>query len=301
MAFDALTSAEIAAGKPASQTLFQKIKDCLDFLYGAAGASANSIQNGSFEIDSDADGVPDGGVQYTYPGGTFTYTAAYSMHGASSIAFTSPGGSGNGGGYWTFDYIEVGQAVPLAISWMHLSAPAGIHNLVEIFWYDGDKVALAGGNAMTVLYDSEDNPVTVTLASVSVTPPAGARFAKLRLTGAKSDNATAGYVYFDGVQLGFKRVNTVSGSASPVLITGDAPDRIHIDGSLASPSGDTLFSIVGTATGISGGRSVTVDYRTGSGSIASLSLTLPVGIWTIQAFGEHGVYAYIRALAIREI
>jgi hypothetical protein len=308
MSFEALTADQIAAGSPADQVLFQKIKDDLDFLYGQIGSLPNSLPNGSFEVDSDADGIPDGGTPNTYAGGSIAIDESSPLHGKRALRITSPGGSGNGGGYWDFDYIEVSSFLSLAVSLLHLSSVSGIHNLVEVRWFDKDKVALTGGDVSTTLYDSAANPTTASYLSASAVPPTGARFAKVRLTGAKNDNTTAGYAVFDCVHAGFQRVDTVAGKgyASFAYSAGE-PDRIHIDGSLASPTPIVLQGVCGVATGIIGGRDVTVDYRNSSSSAVSLDLTLPPGKWTITATGfckaesETTIYSTLTALAIREI
>ena len=71
MSYSALTTDETTAGKPGKQSLFRKIKDNFDYLYSliASQSAGAGVPNGSFEIDSDSDGVPDNWTRSLYSGG----------------------------------------------------------------------------------------------------------------------------------------------------------------------------------------------------------------------------------------
>lgn len=58
MAYEALTTVDADVDKPVRAETMQKIKDNFDYLYGVQ-SSPNDLINGSLEIDSDGDGVPD--------------------------------------------------------------------------------------------------------------------------------------------------------------------------------------------------------------------------------------------------
>src|SRR3989304_3787992 len=100
MAFTSITQAEIAAGQPVTQALMQKIKDNDDYLYSQVGAGVSGeggIPNGSFEIDADSDGVPDGWTKNLYPAGGGAIETTNPSHGAQAYKFTQQAGAAAGG------------------------------------------------------------------------------------------------------------------------------------------------------------------------------------------------------------
>lgn len=154
--------------------------------------AANEIANGSFESDSDSDGVPDSWT-ITLDGGTQALDTTDPAHGASCILFTS---SGSGGGYADSDYFEVSVNDSLDIGFEIKSSVAGVRNVVEVLWFTEAKVA----NGSTSLYDdSTTNPTAWTLKQYLSTPPAGSMFARIRVTGCHSSDPTAGNTRFDNV------------------------------------------------------------------------------------------------------
>src|SRR4030066_615632 len=130
MGFTAITQAEIAAGQPVTQALMQKVKDNDDYLYsqvGAGGSGEGGIPNGSFEIDADADGVPDGWTKNLYPAGGGAGETTHPSHGAQAYKFTQQAGPGNGGGYLDQnDYLPCGSLIPLVFDWFHYASTAGM-------------------------------------------------------------------------------------------------------------------------------------------------------------------------------
>lgn len=196
MAFNSIPQAWINSGLFAIQSLFQRIKDNFDALYSAVyGLSNSNIPNGSFEIDSDADGIPDNGTLNLYPGGSASLDTTDQAIAGQSLKFTSPGGSGNGGGYWDFDYVPCSELRRVNVHFAHKSSAAGIHNQAILRWYNSAKTYLSA----TTIYDSTANPTSWSEFIRTALPPAGARFYKLRVVGANSDNATAGSAWFDDV------------------------------------------------------------------------------------------------------
>jgi len=167
--------------------------------------SASLIDNGGFEADSDGDGTPDGWVFSTYTGGTAdvdrydagTNPTPDTFDGEAAIRFVTPGGSGNGGGYATqADYFEVGEVDPLDVSFALKCSAVNVHVKVDVLWYTAAKAA--HGTPQTTLYnEAAANPTTWTEYAYKVTPPAGARFAKLRFYGGVDDNVNAGTIRFD--------------------------------------------------------------------------------------------------------
>jgi hypothetical protein len=204
MAWNAITTAEIASGKPVcGPTGFgTKVRDCLNWLYGVIGsASVIGIPNGSFEIDSDSDGVPDSWTKSLYAGGTGGFYTTSPAHGATAWSFTHPGGASNGGGYLDSDYLEVAELENYWLSFIHWATAAGMRNRVEIRYYDKAKAELGAGSP-AYLYNSVTNPTTATRFSYNFTPLATTRYIKFRLVGGFTDTDVAGTAYFDNIQFG---------------------------------------------------------------------------------------------------
>jgi hypothetical protein len=201
MAFTSISQAEIAAGQPVTQALMQKVKDNDDYLYsqlGAGGGGEGGIQNGSFEIDADADGVPDGWTKNLYPAGGGAIETASPAHGANAYKFVQQAGPGNGGGYLDMnDYLPCAPLIPLAFSWLHYATAAGMHNLVQVRWFDKAKVYLSTSD----VYNSTSNPTSWGRITRPATPLSSARFWKLRIVGGYTDTDIAGTAYFDGMEV----------------------------------------------------------------------------------------------------
>jgi hypothetical protein len=202
VAFNSVPQGWIAVGKALVQALFQRMKDNLDWLYAAIGGMASSeIPNGSFEIDSDGDGAPDGVTINLYAGGSSGLYTTAPGHASKSLYFTHPGGSGNGGGYGTLDYTPCSPYKPVPIAFITWATAAGMRNMVEMLWYDKDKVALSGGDASTTIYDSTTNPTGRTRFLRVVTPPSDARYFKVVVRGGVDTVDVAGTAYFDGIEI----------------------------------------------------------------------------------------------------
>ena len=103
MAFSSINNTEIEVGDFGTQSLFQKIKDNDDYLYGQIGGldSDQAVYNGSLEIDVDSDDVPDGWTVNLFSGGSKDLVGTASGHGQKQLEFTHPGGAGNGAGSWS--------------------------------------------------------------------------------------------------------------------------------------------------------------------------------------------------------
>ncbi len=199
MAFISIPQSWITSGKFVVQSLWQYVKDNFDALNSAIFGLGNAnIPNGSFEIDSDSDGIPDNWTQNLYPGGSAAIDSTTQASASKSWKFTSPGGSGNGGGYGDSDYIPCNELVLVALCFSHKSSVADIHNQVVLRWYTAAKAYISE----TVVYDEATaNPTAWTRFILGAVPPSTARFLKVRLVGAKSDDATAGNAWFDDIRI----------------------------------------------------------------------------------------------------
>ncbi len=199
MSYNALTTTETTAGKPGKQSLFRKIKDNFDYLYSlvmsqSAGAG---VPNGSFEIDSDSDGVPDNWTQSLYSGGAGAIETTSPAHGAQAYKFTHPGGAGNGGGSLTSGYLEISPNLDYVLRYITWASAAGMKNIVRITYYTAAKVEISSED----LYTSTSNPTTATGYTSRLTVPATARYLKIILIGGYTDTDVAGSAYFDGIDI----------------------------------------------------------------------------------------------------
>jgi len=184
-------------GNPISKTWGQKVLDCLLWLYGLIGStSSEGIPNGSAEVDSDSNGVPDNWEYGDYPGGTGGIDTSTPAHGAAAFYCTHPGGAGNGGRYWESDYVAISEDIsPLLLLFLWATA-AGIKVIVRLKYYDKAKSYLSSED----IYSSTSNPTARTPFALFGIPPANARYAKIIMIGGYTDTDVAGTVYFDGLQ-----------------------------------------------------------------------------------------------------
>lgn len=160
-------------------------------------AQRSIVLNYSFEDDDDGDGEPDNWTVTLYTNGTQTLdtSAGGQIHGAKALKFTS---TGTGGGYAESDLFLVHEAEGVTALWAMKSSDAAVRNLVELVWYDRSQSVLS---TSSIYDDSTTNPTSWTDKTGSATAPSDARFAKLRLTGCHSSDATVGSTWFDDVRI----------------------------------------------------------------------------------------------------
>ncbi len=290
MAFVTLANSDIAVGKPVKQALMQQIKDNFDDLNTRVTAVVEAIvPNGSFEVDSDSDGIPDNWTRSLYTGGSSSFDTSTPVHGAKAYKITSPGGSGNGGGYLDSDYILCSPNCTVAIGWLLKSSVAGIHNLVEILWYTAAKSYIS----TATLYDSAANPTSWTAYVRGVAPPSTAMFFKIRITGAKSDNTAGGTAYFDGVYLaGDERVDPSGAIAEQSTTSSAYIDRGSIAVALPFLSAASIveLKIIGQAR-IGSGAISNQRFRLGStysNESSTTSTSYVTFTYTLLVYGVSG-------------
>ena len=201
MSYTAITNDEIQVKKPVRQELMQKIKDNFDDHETKLSATggAETVLNGSFEIDTDADGIPDNWTRYLYAGGSGGFETTNTAHGAKSYKFIHPGGAGNGGGCLDSDYIKMAgsSAASCYVSWFMWSSVAGIRNMVTILFFSSGKTHLSSID----IYDSTSNPTSIKqFANYIGYPPADARYLKIRIVGGEPSVNVAGTTWFDRIQ-----------------------------------------------------------------------------------------------------
>ena len=202
MAFNSIPAAYKSAGAAVDTVFMTYTKDNFDYLFSQV-ASFSGIKNGDFEVDSDADGTPDGWSWTAYAGGNANPEDIVTpINGDRSIKAVHPGGASNGGGELKSDYVAcTGGIKPTLISLVHYASAAGMKNKVILYWFDEDQVALTAGDISTELYNSTTNPTTKTVMFFGTVPPDDARFFKLGLIGGFTDTDVAGTAYWDDVIL----------------------------------------------------------------------------------------------------
>ena len=204
MAYNQVTTAETAAYEFFKQALARKFKYNFDYLYSVVGSNgAFNIPNGSFEVATSGTGSgydPDNWTWSGYPSGTRAVDTSNMGEGAQCHSATHPGGSGNGAGALSSDYMACSEHQAEQFSWLHYASAAGMKNIVNILWYDEDKVALTGGDVSTELYNSTSNPTSWTRYTRACLPPSGARFMKFQIISGYTDTDVAGTAYWDTVE-----------------------------------------------------------------------------------------------------
>ena len=205
----------------------------------------NVVLDGGFEDDANGDGLPDQWIITTYPNngagaGTASIDQATQVEGSNSLRFDS---LGDGGGYAESAIFQVSENVSLSLSWLMQSSVADVRNVVDVIYYNSAQVQIS---TVSVYDDSINNVTAWGKLFRSLITPSGARFARIRLTGAHSSDPTAGTTWFDDVRLYIDPtvltlrdkgagVNTTSGSLLVIENNNDA--YIQFKGGATSRNG----------------------------------------------------------------
>jgi len=194
------------------------------------------VPNGSFEIDADADNIPDGWTLVSEAGATNAIDTSQSTDGAQSFRFTS---SGNGGGSLTVDdFFPVNDVDNLSVNVDMFASIATVLNIVRVEWYDISFVSISNSD----IYSSTANPLAWTTQQLLATPPANARFAKLRLIGGDPSVPIAGSSWWDSVSVFYPAV--VSGVFDNITIQDNQVITTNVNGDLElGPNGTGAVNI----------------------------------------------------------
>lgn len=196
MAWDPIDEGELIPGGAVLKQV-RKLWNCSKWLFGNLGSViVSGVQNGSFEVDSDGSGAPDGWTFSAYAGGTVAQDTTAPAHGAAAVKIIHPGGVGSGGGELASDYVPCDQLTMKFLSFIHWASAAGMKNRVIIKYYTAGKIYISSAT----LYESTANPATPTNFIIGFTPPATARYYKVILVGGYTDTNVAGTAYFDGLK-----------------------------------------------------------------------------------------------------
>lgn len=157
-------------------------------------SGGNLIANGSFETAGTESTKAEGWTLTAQSDGTVERITTDNYDGTASLKFTS---DGSGGGQAdTESFFAVSPGRNYEVSFALKSSVADIRNIVQVRYFDEDQVFLSSSS----VYDEDtSNPTSWEVKSFVETPPANARFAKLRILGADQSDATAGNARFDAV------------------------------------------------------------------------------------------------------
>lgn len=159
----------------------------------------NLITDGGFEDDSNGDSLPDQWDVTAYPdggsgAGVVIIDSIDQQEGSQSLKFTSVG---DGGGYATSNFFNVREGGEVACQWAMKSTVADVRNVVELIWYTAAQVQISTSS----LYDdSTTNPTGWTVKNGTATAVTNARYAKIRIIGCHSSDATSGATWFDDMK-----------------------------------------------------------------------------------------------------
>ena len=199
------------------------------------------IPNGSFEIDTDANGVPDGWTLVNDTGSSNAIDTSKSTDGAQSFRFTSAGPGG--GSLTTTNFFPVNDVAVLRVKLDLESSVAGVRNIVRVEFFDISETPISDVDP----YDSTANPTSFITQNLVATPPAGARFAKLKLIGCDSSVATPGSTWFDNVSVFYPAA--VSGVFDNITIQNNQIITTNLNGDLElGPNGAGSVNVNQSAT-----------------------------------------------------
>jgi len=155
----------------------------------------NALRNGSFE-----DGTT-GWTLANYTGGTVAQNAL-DFDGNFSLGITSTVLANGGGTATSNEYTSCTESLPITLMLSYRASVANISARAEVLWYDAAKALLSATNLLNVT----NAPTAFTTLEEALTPPANARWYRVRLTGGvPAAGSATGTVYFDGVYAGARR------------------------------------------------------------------------------------------------
>ena len=197
MAYVAFTSAEVQVDQPVNSSMMGKMKDNFDYLYSQSGGVVG-INNPSFEIDADADKIPDNWTVSLFSGGaaSITTVSSYVDHGGRAFRFTHPGGNSNGGGMLKSDYVGCSTGQVVQISFSLQSSPINCRSKVQAEWYKNDFSTIGG---ISTIFDSSALSTSYKRYRRTAQAPTSAKWMTVNLIGGTTESTVAGAVYFDNI------------------------------------------------------------------------------------------------------
>lgn len=300
MAFNTIPTADIQVGKPIDQELLQIIKDNFDDLNTRMTTIVSGqLPNGSFEVDSDNDGIPDNWTPYAYSGGSIAYDTSTPAHGAKAIKITQT--TSAGGGYLESDYVPCSEYGYINVRALHKASAAGMNNTIQVLYYTAAKAYISAVWA----YDSTANPTSWMEIIRTILPVANARFFKVRVFGGYP-SSTTGVAYWDNLVVNFLRTDCYLAQTSGTMTYAQSGTSLTVGAKTQTPYG-TVASIMDMD--LVGGQAITATIN---GCAKTCSITPPAGRWTAIATanwvngwvdseeGQHAGSWFITLLLIRQ-
>lgn len=174
----------------------------------SASAAVNEgilVQNGSFEFETQAAGVPDNWALAAGSNGTIAIDSTDQAHGLKSLKVT--GTDATGGGTATSEKFDVLAGSDLDIRATYKSSAVNTLNKVEIKYYDAANAAVS---ISTVVSEGAANPTSYAQILVRETVPATAIKAEIILTGVDgAGTVVVGSTNFDDVSASSLTENAV--------------------------------------------------------------------------------------------
>jgi len=219
---------------------------------GAVGQDVSGlIPNGSFEIDTNGDGLPDGWDIIDYTNSTNLLDSTTQTDGVYSWRFTAADANG-GGNITTSDFFPVNGVNNLTVTWDMISSITGLNNIVRVSWYDATLAFISSDN----LYNTTTPPLVWTTFQVSQAPPPTARFAKLNLFGVEVGTGP-GSTWFDRVSAAYPALG--SGIFDNITIQNNEIISTNTNGEITIEPNGTGELQLGSVTG--GLGTTTVYYN----------------------------------------
>lgn len=187
-------------------------------------ASGGLVPNGSFE-EVTTPPVPDGWVAVNEAGSSNAVDPAFSTDGLNSYRFTSSGVGG--GSLTTTDFFPVNDVDQLRVNFDMFATLATVLNIVRVEWYDVTFVSISNSD----VYSSTANPLAWTEFQLIATPPALARFAKLKLIGIDPSVPLAGSTYYDRISVFYPTI--VSGIFDNITIQNNEIISTNLNGEIS--------------------------------------------------------------------
>ena len=153
---------------------------------------SNLVVNGSFEDDTDGDGLPDGWE--VVKNGAVSLDTSDVLHGDKSVKFTAT--AGGGGVLTSTDFMHVQSSKPYIVRVNYETDSASARTVVQVEWFTEADVTISTSTIMdlTALSAWQEN-------TYSVTAPATATKAKMILTGIHTSSPITGNAHFDNIQM----------------------------------------------------------------------------------------------------
>ncbi len=161
------------------------------------GFEVSGFQNGSFESDTDSDGIPDGWAKTLSGGMTGSIDPGEADAGTYSYKFESTL-VGDEGYLESSSFLPVTTNMVWRIGWSVMASSALMLAEVRVLWYDENN----GLITTDTIFSSADNSTLEFMGHFyNASPPPNAASGKIRLYGKVGSDANFGSIWFDGITL----------------------------------------------------------------------------------------------------